>query len=335
MMTVDPEALAIDFLRAMRGRRSQRGLSRRLGYRTNIAYRWESGRCWPTVMTTLEALERLGMDPVARIGAFVARPLPWLEPETRLSSDLVARLLRELHGDATFVSLAERSGFSRFQLRRWLGGSSDPRLPDFFRLIESMSLRLVDFVTAFFEPTAMPSIAEHARRHQALREAAYDVPWSHAVLRVLELEDYRKLPRHRAGWIAARLGISPVEEKRALTLLAEAGQIHWNGRRYDLATVAAVDTRREPARSRQLRAFWIDQARERLLAETPGTFSYNLFSVSEADLAKIREIHLRYFHEIQSIIAASRRNERVGLFCTQFFALDAPRRYSPTPMTES
>src|SRR5688500_4718629 len=62
MSELDCDQLAIQWLRAMRGKRSQRAFSRRLGYRTNIAYRWESGRCWPTAQTVMRAMKKLGWD---------------------------------------------------------------------------------------------------------------------------------------------------------------------------------------------------------------------------------------------------------------------------------
>ena len=40
------EALSRELIRQLRGRRSQMQLSRKLGLRSNLAYRWESGRAW-------------------------------------------------------------------------------------------------------------------------------------------------------------------------------------------------------------------------------------------------------------------------------------------------
>jgi transcriptional regulator with XRE-family HTH domain len=328
MDTIDSEALAADFLRALRGRRSQRALSRRLGYRTNIAYRWESGRCWPTARKTLQALERLGFAPLAKLREFYAREPGWLRAHAQPSAELVSELLRDLRGQATLVSLAERSGFSRFQLARWLSGTAEPRLPELLRLIEVTSLRLIEFVALFFDPAKLPSIAALARRHAALREAAYAAPWSHAVLRALELDAYRKLARHTRGWLAERVGIAPSEERRALSLLVRAGQVRWDGRHYRVVQLSTLDTRQEPARSRAIKAFWIEQARARLLAEQQGFFSYNLFSVSERDFKRIGELHSRYYRELRAIVAASEPSERVGLFCTQLLPLE--RGPSPT-----
>lgn len=55
-------ALAIELLRALRGRRSQTAFSKRLGYKSNIAQRWESGHSLPTAASFLTCCMRLGID---------------------------------------------------------------------------------------------------------------------------------------------------------------------------------------------------------------------------------------------------------------------------------
>ncbi|HVZ32321.1 MAG TPA: helix-turn-helix transcriptional regulator, partial [Polyangiaceae bacterium] len=54
-VSLNYEDLARDFIRALRGGRSQAALSRRLGFRTNVLYAWESGRRWPTAAVVLLA----------------------------------------------------------------------------------------------------------------------------------------------------------------------------------------------------------------------------------------------------------------------------------------
>ena len=56
-----------------------------------------------------------------------------------------------------------------------------------------------------------------------------------------------------------------------------------------------------------------------------GLWSYNVFAVSEADLVKIRELHLAYFRALRAIVAESSPTERVVVANVQLFALDAQR----------
>ncbi len=63
-------------------------------------------------------------------------------------------------------------------------------------------------------------------------------------------------------------------------------------------------------------------AAQRVESGDEGTFGYNLFSISNADLVKVREIHLRYYREMQEVIARSTPNERIVFFGAQLYALD-------------
>ena len=54
-----------------------------------------------------------------------------------------------------------------------------------------LSLRLIDFIVAFTEPTKLPSLALAWQRRTAARDAAFERPWSHAVLHALELLEYQ------------------------------------------------------------------------------------------------------------------------------------------------
>jgi len=78
--------------------------------------------------------------------------------------------------------------------------------------VQGATLRLLYFLAAFVDPTSMPSVADAARRLEASRRIAYEEPFTHAVLRALELEAYRNLPRHVDGFIAEHLGLTLAQE---------------------------------------------------------------------------------------------------------------------------
>lgn len=321
-MELDFEALASDLLRALRGRRSQRAFSRRLGMKSNVAYSWESQRRWPTAARTLWVAERVGIDIRAALVRFFRTAPAWLGRIEPSSPEAISLMLESLRGSASIGDLAERTGKSRFAVSRWLRGDAEPRLPDFFRVIEAASLRVLDFVATLVDVDRLPSAREPWSRLVAARKAAYEMPWSHAVLRALELEDYKRLTAHRPGWIAERLGMSDDDESRALEMLARGGQVRLVGSHWRVDEVRTVDTSTDPKRDRELKAFWSSVASERALAGSPGLFSYNLFTVSESDLTRLRELHLAYFRELRGIVANSEPAERVVLANVQLFGLD-------------
>lgn len=318
---MDYERLASDWLRAIRGRRSQRAFSRRIGYRSNIAYRWESGACFPTAREVLALCQRFGVDVEARARAFLT-PADERHEELALTrKEGIAAFLVAARGETTIVDLAKRSGHSRFAVSRWLKGEAEPRLPEFLSVLEAATFRALDFVAGFADPAKLPSVADEWRALEAARNVAYDVPWSPAVLRVLELADYVKLKKHRPGWIAARIGISVEEEAHCLNALLAARQVRLERGRYVVDRTRTVDTRADARRSRELRRHWMDVARERLTKGVPGTFGYNVMSLSVADLEKLRELHIAYFRDMQALVKDS-PSECVVLFNTQLVRLD-------------
>jgi DNA-binding phage protein len=312
-----------DWLRLMRGKRSQRGFSKRLGYASNIAYRWETGVCHPLGREALALAKRDGAAGRAALVAFLGGPLPPALRDVDLGTRMgLAQLLRELRGESSLVELARRSGHSRFSIARWLNGEAEPRLPELLAVVEATTFRLLDFLACFTNIERLPSVAEEYRALEAARKTAYDVPWSHAVLRALEISDYRALGRHRPGWLAKRLGISREEEERCLAALATARQIKLEGRLWVVDRSRTIDTRAHPERGRRLKAAWLKVALERLESGVNGIFGYNLMAVSRADLARLRDMHVAYFRSMQALVADSTPSECVVLFNTELFALD-------------
>ena len=319
---LDYEAVAAEWVRALRGKRSQASFSRRLGYSNSVVHRWESGRAWPSAARFLQACERSGKELDRAFTTFFRRRPAWLDEHAATSPQAVAAFLRQLRGKLTIVQLAKDSGFSRFTLARWLDARAEPRLPEFLQLVESSSRRLLDFVAAITDPAELPSLAQRWSRLQKMRKAAYEETWSQAVLRALELEPYRHADADNE-WLAGTLGISVEQVERALSVLASTEQIEQQGGRWVTRSAPAVTTGRDPATTGLLTATWSKVAIERLERRAAGHFGYSLFAISRADLRRLRELHGEYLREMQSIIARSQPDECVGLLCLQLLDLSA------------
>ncbi|HET7543018.1 MAG TPA: DUF4423 domain-containing protein [Polyangiaceae bacterium] len=304
--------LAAEFLRALRGKRTQKAACRKLGARSNVVHQWERGNSFPSASKTLWVASKLGVDVPSALAEFYRVPPAWLSSTDPFTAEGIAVLLDDLRGGTSIVELSRYSGKSRFAIARWLSGTSEPRLPDFLLMVERSSLRLLDFIEAFVDPRALPSAVEPWRKLQVARRLAYDEPWSQAVLRALELRSYSALVAHRPGWIAEQIGIEPSTEERCLKLLQDSGQISFDGSHYRQESVTALDTRRDPDAARKLRVWWLRQAAARIDAGERGMM-YNLFGVSTADLAHLRDLQRSYLTELRSIVARSEPVEHVVL----------------------
>jgi len=310
---VNYERLAAELVRAVRGKRSAMAVSRRLGFRSNVVNAWESQRAFPSAAQFYTLIERLSGRARASVQHFYQRSPDWLDQSEPWAPAGVARMLEDLSANRSILEIAGAMGKSRFVVGRWLKAQTEPRLPEFLQLIEVLSYRLLDFLEGFTEPSRLPAVGEAWNRLQLARRAAYEVPWSHAVLRVLELEDYQRLPRHRNGFIAKRLGITREQEQEALSVLEQSGQIQRISGRYELVQALVVDTRRDRASAQRVRQFWASVVTHRLRAEPETPFAYNLFAVSRADLLRIRDLERAFFRDLRSIVAASTPSETVAL----------------------
>ena len=320
---MDFEQLAAELLRALRGKRSQQALCRRLGTKSNVVHQWERGHSFPSASRALEVAARVGVDVPQAFRDFY-RTLPrWLTEHEPSSPAGVAAFLDDLRGSTSIVELSRYSGKSRFAVARFLSGDAEPRLPDFLRLIEAASLRLLDFIEQLVDPRLLPSARGPWERLTAARRLAYEEPWSQAVLRALELSSYTDLPRHEAGWIARRIGVSLEEEAQCLKLLADSGQIAWRGEHWQIENVMALDTRRDPDAARRLRAWWLRRGAARIEAGERGLM-YNLFGVSSADLERLRELQKAYLTEVRAIVARSQPVEHVVLSADLLLDLRGP-----------
>lgn len=265
------------------------------------------------------AASKSGVDVQARLNSFFhgearSKPSPKLG-----AKGFVPELLGLLRGDLRPATLARSVGATRLTVGRWLVGSSEPRLPQLLRFVAGTTQRLLDFVALFADPEALASTHAAWRDLQAQRRVAYELPWSHAVLRALELARYKQLSQHEPGFIARLLGLPLSVENEALNALSQARQIRLLRGKWAVARVLTVDTRPDPAKNLALKRHWAEVGVQRIGQE--GLFSYNLCSIAEADYQRLQSLHRAYFEQMRAVIAGSRGGDRILLANVQLFSL--------------
>lgn len=318
---MDLARISSEWMRALRGKRKQLTLGRRLGYESNIVYRWEAGACYPSAATFFRFAALCGRDPRAALRAFLRDNPPWLDNCPLDNTEGVASFVSALRGVTAIGDLARLAGHSRYQVSRWLAGKTQPTLPEFLSLVHACTGRLLDLIHAFVDPATLPSVRADWQKLCSSREIAYSMPWSHAVLKVLTLKEYRKQP-HSDAWVAAQLGMDVSLVGETLAALRDTGQVAWDGRHYVEFSPDVVDTRNNPERARQLKSWWTRTALQRLEANAPGVFAYNLSAVSKEDLKRIEQLWRQTYREMSRIIAESKDPECVVLYAAQLTSLE-------------
>ncbi len=159
-------------------------------------------------------------------------PCTWLESSRPATRDGIVLLLEDLRGRTPIVQLADKTGFSRHRIARWLSGATEPKLQEWLALVEASSLRLLDFVAAFFDPASLPSVAKEWQRLQAVRHSAYARPESHVVLRRSSSQTTRA-PNDTTTSSSRVESVSSAREVADCTRLLEAaGQIRWQDEKW-------------------------------------------------------------------------------------------------------
>jgi transcriptional regulator with XRE-family HTH domain len=319
---------AQQLLRAIRGKRSQIGFARRLGYRANPITDWENGRRSPTAEEALRAALLVKL-PVLRAFERFHQAEP---PHTSDGSIALAAWLSAIRGSVPLVEVASRTGVSRFTVGRWLSGAGKPKLDEFLRFVDALTGRVHDWVSELVPIEAVPSLKPRHERAHAARRLAFEEPWTEAILRVLETNAYAARPLHCDSELAASLGIDERVVRRCLDRLEEAGIVARNaaapnavtrnvGARghYRVTGNLSVDTRAAPLELGKLKQHWLRVGLERASLERTEQSSpedwlaYNVISVSHLDLERVRLRLSQAFKEIRAIVAASEPSESAAL----------------------
>jgi len=308
---------AQELVRALRGKRSQLALSRRLGYRGNPVANWETGRRFPTALEFLGMCSRLGVD----VQAGFERFLPAAAASGRVLDDLPG-WLTNVRGSTPLSVIAERAQCSRFAVSRFIHGKAEPRLPVFLTLVEAMTGRVSDLCAELVPIEQVPALEASYRRRQAARVLAFREPWTEAIVRVLETPRYRQSTGDSVAFIAHELALDEEVVQHCVDQLLAAGLVEADGPRHRSVGAPIVDTQASPELLQHVRAHWTAVALERVHAAQQGDqFGYNVFSIAERDLERVRGVLRASFREIRTIIANSEPSERVALVNLQLVQL--------------
>lgn len=299
---MDFEAISRELLRARRGARTQKSLSKALGFKSNVVFAWESGR---------DALFADVFFRVVLISGQEGGLIPFLKGhslEELKGEEACAHYLRALLTGRTQAEVASQLGASRYRLGRWMGGQTRIPLWVLLHVIQLTTLSLFEFLECLVDPTELPSVAESYREMRVVRQASSENPWSHAILQLLGTRNFQEKCRHEEGTFASRLGMSVSEERVSLKLLIDSGQIEKCGGRYRRIRNLNIDTRAYPEQTRQLASFWMRLGAEKVLTRGNGKFAFNTFSISEAGHQRLRDLQSTYFREMRSIVAEDAEN---------------------------
>lgn len=293
------QSAARQFLRAIRGKRSQVAFSRRLGYKGNVAAKWEGGHRFPTFLEAMRAAERTGTDVVAALRDFHAASADCWDPED------ASAWLSALQGATRQSDLAQRSGLSRQQVGRMVSGRSKGRLPEVMALVDAMTGRLPDLIGQFVPIGTVYALAQQAQVRGALARLAISHPWSPAATAWLDIRGKVRW-KDAVGELASAIGRSPQEAEALLDAMISAGAAVRKRGWLSPAPPITVEVQATTEDLHRIRSHWASVSSQRVAERRDkDLFSFNVFAVSREDLARVREAQRRFYREVRAIVSDS------------------------------
>lgn len=285
-----------ELLQIMRGHRSQNFINRKLGFRFNQVYRWESG------YTAISWTDFVRFASACRIDVGQALQKTFM---FNGKSERYELLVKHLIGDASVTDMSSLLGKSRFTLSRWVNAKSEPTLEDIFALIHLQALLLGEFIEAMVPLDRFRNLDPVLKSRFLLKQLLYSDPRVGAVLRCFELKDYLQLTRHQEGFIAKKLGISIDHEQMLLQKMKNAGVIKRVNGKYEIQ-LRRFDTSGDFISNTKLKKYWTQVALNYLqrLERPPADslFGYHVFSVSPKASKEIHKATGEFYARIKSLI---------------------------------
>lgn len=315
MIELDFKQVVAELVRALRGRRSQLALSRRLRFQTNVVHSWERSRRHPSITQVLALAEKVGVElAVPFRSLYPVRPPAWVDARAAFTDvSVLARFLSDVRGATPIVHLAEMTGFSRFALARWLGGAAEPRAWEFLTVLHHCTHRLVDFLAPFTQFKPLDSLRLEYERVHAARQVAERWPMTQVLLRSLEFASYRRKAFDAPEAFAEQCGVSPSDVKEMLSLLEATGQIRRVDGRWEPLQLSPLNMRLHRETAHLHRSFWAEVARERAPTAADGLCAYNVCGVSQQGYAELKRLQREYLQKARALIEKSEPVERVAL----------------------
>lgn len=308
--------IAARLIREIRGGTTQLAASRALGFRSNIVYLWETERREAPAWVLFALLKRTRLNLIAALTSFLRYCPAWLtKAAINAPEGLVVDFFHELTHDVPAAQIARDFGVSRFVVQRWLRGQVAPPLPQLLQAIVLYTQRLEEFLGVFapgLAPTPPPLVQALASERQA-----------ELVLRAVELDDYRALPHHRNGWLAARLGLAGDEERRILEQLFQRGALTWDGAKYHSSS-GSTEVGTDPSVLLQVKRHWLTVAAQRIGQTDDSLFSYRIFTVSEQAWRRVLNLHTAYYRELCKLVKDDAGGDLVGVVSVNSFRIDRP-----------
>lgn len=300
-------ALLPQLIRSLRGRKTQRQLSQRLGYSSNQVHRWESGQ----VQISWNEFFRLASDCSVDLGK-ILRSVYSIDWDVSLSHLFFSNFGSKLDQ----ASLLGGLEISRYQYYRYRRDESDAPAYLIFQLIYLSGTQFYFFLDQILKGKEYGSLFPIVELHRKESELGYQYPQMFAILSAISLPMYQNSKGLHEEWLAKKVGIDADLFSTIIDHMKKINLIVQDGKKYKLLKdKSAPEYSREGVK--KILLHWNDVVREKILTQYPVEHNftgYQEFSVSAEGLKKIQTRYREFYSDIASIVSTDDVESRVSVY---------------------
>ncbi len=302
---------------SLRGDLSQEQVNRRLGAHSNQAARWEAGRSqmdWDSFTKFCRAVK-------APLNAVIKRHLFY-------GGDLLDQkaILNFLSGFSSQKKVASILGLTPSRMSRIFSGKTPLELKMVFKLVDSSSYSLTEFLAELTYPRTPPLIEEEQERIRNEKKMHFEKPWIAALILYLRTKEYISLKEHSDKILASKLGKTESEIKSALNALVEVKVIKMQGAHY-VSQIDHLSTGGSFDGARNIRKYWLEKFLAWMEKSKPGSthyYGYKVFNIHKSSKKKLEDFFFRMHAELDALVKEQPQtlSDEVFVFAAQMRNID-------------
>ena len=297
---IDYKKMSCDIVRYARKPLKQNELDAALGFRFKKASKWETGKNqiqWREFVTLCKVRQLKLADSFDRLFS--------ISKDFEKSGRIVTNLLANYDP----VIAAKTLNKTVSTINRWRSGAIDPPLSSMLALINMHGILLQFLDILFGERPSFPQLKELQRNQDLYLKLQYEYPEAPLILTAMELKEFRRLSRYTPGWIAAKIGISPIREREAMQYMLELGMLRKTSNSYQpliFGTDVSWSSEDSFQAHKKIKSHWFREAQRLLQESTPENLKcrggYLIYSANAEVQEKIANEAAAFYRKILTIV---------------------------------
>lgn len=294
---IDYKKVQLEFIRALKGKRTSAQVSGRMGRKFNVVARWISGASSPSVQDFSEFARACSTVSHEEILQKIVGP-----DAQKLNTATVIRHLIVIRDVST---VSRDLQVSKNTVYNWLASRTEIKFTDFMKLLHLYQFLLLYYVSALTQIDKIPSLNPLIQLNEKRRRVVFEDPSIEAAMVLLNLNSFQNIAKDKvAPLLATYMGREISAAENMIKKLTDCQMIEWHKGKLSILE-SKLETGAAFQEAKGLFNHWSREFTDFLTSlQTPPKRSYAgyfLVGVNEEGEAKLREEYFKFMLKVRTI----------------------------------